>query len=179
MAKSWIFAQRFLCDPRKPLGTKRYDVLPQDRVQSRSREILEIWPRDSLKFDRRLGSRAADLPAEFQSDTIIITLISRFRDFTRSSDETSYRFANRGPGLVHGSWHEEIVSNPAVACFLYCIIANLTISCAAIIIAMTPCASYKTYIMGLHDLSSKQTCVHCKIRCIFRSTSPKYLAWHC
>ena len=56
-----------------PLFTTRADVLPQDLMKSPSREILvEILP-IALKFNRHLGSRAAEMPIIFQSDTINIT----------------------------------------------------------------------------------------------------------
>ena len=49
------------------------DVLPQDLVKSRSREIrIQTFP-IALKFDRHLGSSAGKMPVKFQSDTIIKT----------------------------------------------------------------------------------------------------------
>ena len=56
-----------------PLFTKGTDVLPQDLAKSRSREILVQTFTIALKFDRHIGSKAAEMPVEFQSDTIIIT----------------------------------------------------------------------------------------------------------
>ena len=50
-------------DPTKlttgPLFTERYDVLPPNLVESRSREIGCYNDRIALKFDRHLGSPAA------------------------------------------------------------------------------------------------------------------------
>ena len=49
-----------------PLFTKRTDVLPQDLVKSRSRAIrVETFPIAALKFDRHIGSSAAELPVTF------------------------------------------------------------------------------------------------------------------
>ena len=56
-----------------PLYTKRTDVLPQDLAKSRSCEIRGWTFPTVLKFDRHLGSSAAEVPVKFQSDTIIIT----------------------------------------------------------------------------------------------------------
>ena len=44
------------------------DVLAQDIVKSQIHEI-----RQSLKFDKRIGSSTAVMPVIFQNDTIIIT----------------------------------------------------------------------------------------------------------
>ena len=51
-----------------PLFTKRYDVLPPNLVKSRSREIGCYNDRIALKFDRHLGSAAAEMPVKFQSN---------------------------------------------------------------------------------------------------------------
>ena len=51
-----------------PFFTKRTDVLPQDLVKSRSREIECCNDRIALKFERHLGSAAAEVPIKFQSD---------------------------------------------------------------------------------------------------------------
>ena len=51
-----------------PLFTKRMDVSLQDLVKSRSREIGCYNGRIALKFDRYLGSGAAEVPVKFQSD---------------------------------------------------------------------------------------------------------------
>ena len=53
--------------------TERTDVLPQDLVKSRNREIHIYTFSIALKFDRHLGSGAAEMPAKFQKDIIIIT----------------------------------------------------------------------------------------------------------
>ena len=55
------------------LFTKRTDVLLQDRVKSRRREIRVKTFRIARKFDRHLGSNAAEMPVKSQSNTIIIT----------------------------------------------------------------------------------------------------------
>ena len=53
--------------------TKRVDVLPQDLAKSRNREI-RVWTFPiALKFDKHPGSRAAEMPVKWQSDTIIKT----------------------------------------------------------------------------------------------------------
>ena len=55
------------------LCTIQTDVLPQDLVESRSRDIrVQTFP-ISLKSDRHLGGSAAEMPVYFQSDTINIT----------------------------------------------------------------------------------------------------------
>ena len=51
-----------------PLFTKRADVLLQDLVKSRSCEMGCYEARITLKFDRHLGSAAAELPVKFLSD---------------------------------------------------------------------------------------------------------------
>ena len=56
-----------------PLFTKPTDVLQQDLVKSRSRDIRVKTLPIALKLDRYLGSAAAEMPVKFQSDTIIIT----------------------------------------------------------------------------------------------------------
>ena len=55
------------------LFTKWTDVLRQDLVKSRSREIRVSTSLIALKFVRHLGSSAAEMPVKFQSDTRIIT----------------------------------------------------------------------------------------------------------
>ena len=44
------------------------DVLPQNLVKSRSREIVCINDRFALQFYRHLGSVAAEVPVKFQSN---------------------------------------------------------------------------------------------------------------
>ena len=55
----------------------RMDVLSQDILKSRSREIRVYfflnWTGIGLKFGRHIGSGAAEMSAKCQSDTIIIT----------------------------------------------------------------------------------------------------------
>ena len=51
-----------------PLFTERTDVLPQDLVKSRSREIGCYNDLIALKFDNHLDSATAEVPVEFQSD---------------------------------------------------------------------------------------------------------------
>ena len=52
---------------------KRTDVLPQDLVKSRSRDIRVKTFAIALLFDRYTGNIATDLPAKFQNDMIITT----------------------------------------------------------------------------------------------------------
>ena len=61
---------RSLCfrDVAGPLFTKRTNLLPQDRVTSRSRAIGCHDYRIALKFDRHLGSPRAEVPVKIQSD---------------------------------------------------------------------------------------------------------------
>ena len=51
-----------------PLFTKRRDVLSQDLMKPRSQEIGCYIAGIALKFDRHLGSAAAEVPVDFQSD---------------------------------------------------------------------------------------------------------------
>ena len=48
-----------------PLFTKRLDVLLPNLAKSRSREIGCYNYRIALKFDRHLGSAAAEMPVKF------------------------------------------------------------------------------------------------------------------
>ena len=74
--QNWILTKlhlklTFIVLPHYCLGcvfTKRTDVLPQDLVKTRSREIGCYNDHIALKFDRHLGSAAAEVPVEFQSD---------------------------------------------------------------------------------------------------------------
>ena len=52
----------------RPLFTKRYYVLPINLMKSRSCEIECYNDRFALKFDRHLGSVAAEVPVKFQSN---------------------------------------------------------------------------------------------------------------
>ena len=59
--------------PFGPLFNKRADVLPQDLVKSRGREI-RVWNFSiNLKSDWHLDSSAAEMPVKHQSDAVIIT----------------------------------------------------------------------------------------------------------
>ena len=53
---------------RWPWASKRTDVLPSNLVKFRSLDIGCHNYRIVLKFDRHLGTDAADVPAKFQSD---------------------------------------------------------------------------------------------------------------
>ena len=56
-----------------PLFTKQMYVLPQDLAKSWSHDIqVKTFP-INLKFDSYLSSSTAEMPAKFQSDTILIT----------------------------------------------------------------------------------------------------------
>ena len=55
-----------------PLFTKRKNVLPQDLLKFRSREIRVYTFPIALKLNKHLGSSAAEMPVKFQSDAIII-----------------------------------------------------------------------------------------------------------
>ena len=94
-----------------PLFTKRTDVLPQELMKSRSRDI-RVWTfLIAQKFDRHIGNRAAEIPVIYHSDTIIITCpISRLQYSTRFGGNTSYRLVNRGPNFLYGGGHTK--NNP-------------------------------------------------------------------
>ena len=51
-----------------PLFTKRTDVLPQDLVKSRTREIGYYNDRIAFKFDRHIERAVVEEPVKFQSD---------------------------------------------------------------------------------------------------------------
>ena len=53
-----------------PLFINWTDVLPQDLVKSRSREIYTFLT--ALKFGKHLGSSAVEMAVKFHCDTIII-----------------------------------------------------------------------------------------------------------
>ena len=63
----------------EPLYNRTDDVLPQDLVKSRSRGIRVCTFPNTLKFDRPIGSSAAEMTVKSQSDTIIITADSKVR----------------------------------------------------------------------------------------------------
>ena len=68
------------CNP-EPLFTKRTDVLPQDIVKILSRKIQIQTFQIAVKFDRDLGSSAAEMPVKFQRDTVnIASNIENLRD---------------------------------------------------------------------------------------------------
>ena len=68
------------------------DVLPTNLVTSPIREIRRNNDRITLKFDRRLGSIAAEGPENYQHVWKNLNLnISRLRDFTRSCSKTLVR----------------------------------------------------------------------------------------
>ena len=64
--------RRFVCIFLEPLFIKRADVLPQELVKSRSREINIYTLPIALKFDKHLCSCAAEIPVKFQSDAVLI-----------------------------------------------------------------------------------------------------------
>ena len=69
-----------------PLFTKRQDALPPNFVKSRSRAIGCYSDRIALKFDRYLGSAAAEMLVKFQSDWKILNpnlAAPRFRKILR------------------------------------------------------------------------------------------------
>ena len=80
------------------LGTlfiKRADVLPQDLVMSRSRQIW-IWLFQS--FWNSTGSSTADMPVKFQCDTTIITsnlVASRLHEVRRTVLRTFLLYTDR------------------------------------------------------------------------------------
>ena len=80
--------------PTGPLFTKRTNVLPQDLAKSRSREIGCYHDRIFLKFDRHLGSTAAEVPVKIQSDW---GSLNPDLAALRSCGKTSVRLVNRGP----------------------------------------------------------------------------------
>ena len=75
------------------------NVLLQDFVKSRSREIRIYTFLVTLNFDRQLDSRTAEILVTFQSDTIIRKsnlAASRLHGF---DCKASYRLVDRGQGL--------------------------------------------------------------------------------
>ena len=52
----------------------------------------------ALKFDRYIGSCAADVPVKCQSGWLIL---NGFENFARSYNKTAYRILKRDPGLRH------------------------------------------------------------------------------
>ena len=81
-----------------PLFTERTNVLPQDLVESQSREMPDKNFPISLTFETHIGSSTAEVHVELQSDTIIIK--HNLRVFTIFGGETSYRLVNGGPRSI-------------------------------------------------------------------------------
>ena len=69
-------------------------------MKSRSHEIGCYNDHIALKFDRHLGSAAAEMSVKFQSDWKSSIRISWLRVFARSCGKTSYRLMNRCPGWL-------------------------------------------------------------------------------
>ena len=80
-----------------PPFTKRTDVLPQDLVKSQSRKIGCNSGRIVLKFERHLGSAAAEVPIKIQSDW---TGVKPNLAASRLCGKTSYSVVNRSPGSI-------------------------------------------------------------------------------
>ena len=55
-----------------PLFTNQKDALPQNLVETRSREIRVYYFPIALKLDRRISNAAAEMPVKNQNDKIII-----------------------------------------------------------------------------------------------------------
>ena len=88
LSHAWLILwyKKYISQDTGPLFTKRADVLRQDLAKSRSRAIRVLTCPIALKFDRHLGSTAAEMSVKFQSDTIIITphlAASRLREIWR------------------------------------------------------------------------------------------------
>ena len=58
-------------DPGPRLNVRKY-VFSKDLVKSRSHEIGTLNSYIALKFDRHIGSTAAEVPVKFQSDRTIL-----------------------------------------------------------------------------------------------------------
>ena len=72
-------SKRCLCYTEPRLNIRK-DVLSLDLVKSRSHEIGTLNCRIALKFDRHIGSNAAEVPVKFQSDrTILNTNLATWR----------------------------------------------------------------------------------------------------
>ena len=59
----------------------RQDVLSWDLVKPRSREIGCLRYRIALKFDRHIGSSAANVPVKFQGD---LTILNKSKGISKS-----------------------------------------------------------------------------------------------
>ena len=80
-----------------PLFTNRMDVLLQDLMKSRSREIRVYT---FLIAPNLTGTSPSGLPRcmfDFRDIPSLQRPISQLRDFTRFGDKTYYRLGNRGP----------------------------------------------------------------------------------
>ena len=69
-----------------PLFNKRTVVLPPNLAKSRNRQIIYHNDRIVLKFDRHLGSVAAEVPVKFQSDRKSLNpklVVSRLHEILR------------------------------------------------------------------------------------------------
>ena len=81
-----------------PLFTKRTDVLPQDVMKSRSREIGCYNDRVTLIFDRHPDSAAAKGPDKFRGEWKSWNPnLAALRLHTRSCGKKTTRLMNRGP----------------------------------------------------------------------------------
>ena len=77
------------------------DVLPQDLVKFRCREIRIYTFPIALQFNRHIGRGTAEMPVKYQSGMYITTsnlAASRIK-FTRFGGETFYRLVNRDPEM--------------------------------------------------------------------------------
>ena len=105
------FVLLFFHDIPGPLFTKWTDVLPQDLVMSRSREIrVSAFP-FALKSDRHISSSAAEMAVKLQSDKSLQHPISRLRDFTRFG---LYRSVNRGPDYFIGTGYSPKINQVSI-----------------------------------------------------------------
>ena len=103
-----------------PLFTMQTDVLLQGLLMSRSREIGCHNISTNLKFDRQLGSAAADVPVIVRTISKILTWSLRFRDFTCSCSKTSVRFVKMRYFFIDvEKWNNLTINPPCLA--RYCI----------------------------------------------------------
>ena len=102
--------QTYCTNPRAisgPLFTRGTNVLPQDLVQSRSREIGCCKGRITPTFDRH-----PEVPGKFQTDWKSLNPnLAAPRYFTRSCGKTSIRLMNKGPGYGYLSATGAITKN--------------------------------------------------------------------
>ena len=90
-----------------PVYTKRTNVLPPTLANSRGSEIGSYNGRISLKFNRHLGSTAAEVPVKFQSDQK--SLNPNIVASRRLHGNTYVRLVNRGPWTLCGVYFSERV----------------------------------------------------------------------